>query len=194
MPSLNNIYIIDQHAANEKYCFENLIKDSQKMSQNKLICNQKLNLSIVQKSLIRENFNLFKKNGFSILEINDEFYLEKVPFFQNINFTIDDCYEIIINLQEEGIINNEKFLLNKVKTALAYKACRTAVKVGNHLNKNKMEIIVKNLTYLESPWNCPHGRPTMIKTKDLNQIINKFQNNYHRKKISFKTNLNKKFN
>ena len=44
----------------------------------------------------------------------------------------------------------------------ASKACRSAIMVGDVLSKNKMQEVVRGLAKLESPWNCPHGRPTLI--------------------------------
>ena len=41
-------------------------------------------------------------------------------------------------------------------------ACRQAVKVGSTLGKVQMKEEVSNLAILNSPWNCPHGRPTLV--------------------------------
>ena len=44
----------------------------------------------------------------------------------------------------------------------ATKACRKAIMVGDVLQKKEMIEVVRELAQLESPWNCPHGRPTLI--------------------------------
>lgn len=44
----------------------------------------------------------------------------------------------------------------------AMKACKTAIVVGNALRYSEMKQVVHNLSNLESPWNCPHGRPTLV--------------------------------
>ena len=41
-------------------------------------------------------------------------------------------------------------------------ACRSAIKVGTTLKKKQMKDEVNNLSLLNSPWNCPHGRPTLV--------------------------------
>ena len=49
----------------------------------------------------------------------------------------------------------------RVRAALASRACRGAVMVGRALDRRAQRRIVSALADLESPWNCPHGRPTM---------------------------------
>lgn len=49
----------------------------------------------------------------------------------------------------------------KVISMLASRACRKSVMIGKALNEKEQEKILNNLSVLEAPWNCPHGRPTM---------------------------------
>ena len=49
----------------------------------------------------------------------------------------------------------------KVYQMLASRACRSSVMIGEALDNKKMTSLVQNLATLESPWNCPHGRPTL---------------------------------
>jgi len=44
---------------------------------------------------------------------------------------------------------------------LAMRACRSSIMIGKTLDKATMRRILDNLAELKSPWNCPHGRPTM---------------------------------
>ena len=50
---------------------------------------------------------------------------------------------------------------SKVRAMLAMRACRGSIMIGKALTKDRMTKVVRNLAGLESPWNCPHGRPTM---------------------------------
>ena len=52
----------------------------------------------------------------------------------------------------------------RITNMLASKACRSSIMVGDSLSNKNMENIVHTLANLQSPWNCPHGRPTMLKT------------------------------
>jgi DNA mismatch repair protein PMS2 len=55
----------------------------------------------------------------------------------------------------------------KVYQMLASRACRTSVMIGDTLDIKKMSSMVSNLANLESPWNCPHGRPTIRLVKKI---------------------------
>lgn len=67
--------------------------------------------------------------------------------------------------------NNTSILKNKagapvvrpsrVRAMLASRACRSSIMIGKPLNRRTMENILEHLSGLQSPWNCPHGRPTM---------------------------------
>ena len=54
------------------------------------------------------------------------------------------------------------FLSDSVLRYIATKACRMSIMVGDELTKTKMKSIVRKMADLLSPWNCPHGRPTII--------------------------------
>jgi DNA mismatch repair protein PMS2 len=49
----------------------------------------------------------------------------------------------------------------KVYQMLASRACRKSIMIGDVLDIKQMYKVVRNLATLESPWNCPHGRPTL---------------------------------
>lgn len=55
----------------------------------------------------------------------------------------------------------------KVYQMLASRACRSSVMIGDTLDIKKMSSMVSNLANLESPWNCPHGRPTIRLVKKI---------------------------
>jgi DNA mismatch repair protein PMS2 len=44
---------------------------------------------------------------------------------------------------------------------LASRACRSSIMIGKALTRGTMESVLAHLSALKSPWNCPHGRPTM---------------------------------
>jgi DNA mismatch repair protein PMS2 len=59
----------------------------------------------------------------------------------------------------------------RMRAMFASRACRSAVMIGSTLSHSKMTAVVRNLTDLEQPWNCPHGRPTMRHLVDLRELI-----------------------
>lgn len=57
----------------------------------------------------------------------------------------------------------------------ASKACRTAVMIGDELGRKKMIDIVQKMADLKSPWNCPHGRPSLITLGKCSSIVEKIK-------------------
>jgi DNA mismatch repair ATPase MutL len=81
--------------------------------------------------------------------------LDRCPVFFESKLGLEYFWQIVEQKKELQRIN-------KFTAMCAMKACKTAVVVGNPLRYGEMRQIVKNLADLESPWNCPHGRPTLV--------------------------------
>jgi DNA mismatch repair ATPase MutL len=65
----------------------------------------------------------------------------------------------------------KKFIrLPKILSMFASRACRSSVMIGTALEHIQMNKIVSNLSLIEQPWNCPHGRPTMRHLIDLEAV------------------------
>ena len=59
--------------------------------------------------------------------------------------------------------------LPKLLSMYASRACRSAVMIGTSLDLTRMKAIVSQMSDVEQPWNCPHGRPTMRHLFDMSQ-------------------------
>ena len=68
-----------------------------------------------------------------------------------------------------NLMHKEILRPKKVYNMLANRACRSSIMVGKALDHKAMKKVVTNLATLESPWNCPHGRPTLRFLKKLKQ-------------------------
>ncbi len=68
-----------------------------------------------------------------------------------------------------GVCANQR--PRKIFDLLASRACRTAIMIGDSLTQKQMEHVVLNLAGLESPWNCPHGRPTMRHLGEIHDLV-----------------------
>lgn len=64
-----------------------------------------------------------------------------------------------------------KLRLPKLLSMYASRACRSAVMIGTALKVSEMRTIVRKLSNIEQPWNCPHGRRTMHHLVDLESFI-----------------------
>ncbi|KAJ0980658.1 hypothetical protein J5N97_008913 [Dioscorea zingiberensis] len=180
------LFIVDQHAADEKHNFE-LLSRTTILKQQPLIQPIRLEFSPEEEIIASMHMETIRKNGFGLIEEmhaqpGHRFLLKTVPFSGNITFGAEDVKDLISNLtdsQEEcSIISSYKMdtcdsiCPSRVRSMLASRACRTSVMIGDPLTKSEMQKILRNLSELKSPWNCPHGRPTMRHLVDLTSIYN----------------------
>ncbi|GAB2281577.1 hypothetical protein Dimus_016158 [Dionaea muscipula] len=169
------LFIVDQHAADEKYNYEHL-SQSTILNQQPLLRPLNLELSPEEEEVASMNMDIIRQNGFSLQEDmhappGRRFKLKVVPFSKNIMFGVEDVKElisIIADGQGECSImctykkdSADSICPSRVRDMLASRACRSSVMIGDALGRNEMQKIVDHLAELKSPWNCPHGRPTM---------------------------------
>ncbi|XP_050582861.1 mismatch repair endonuclease PMS2 isoform X1 [Bombus affinis] len=184
-----DLFIIDQHATDEKYRFEKLNNETQLRTQ-KLIIPKFLNISPLNETILIEHQKTFEDNGFFfkidsegeqnklknvlivISESGHRVQLTGIPVSGHWQFGQDDIEELIFLIREGGIENqkNSTFRPSRVRQMLASKACRKAVMIGMALNNNDMHKLITQMAEMENPWNCPHGRPTIRHLLSLNLI------------------------
>lgn len=164
----NDLFIIDQHATDEKYNFETLQRKHVLKTQ-KLIQPIVLEFTPVQKSVLVDNISIFKKNGFAF-DVSDQacYKIISAPVHRNWTFGASDVEELIFLLSDSpGTVCRP----SRVRQMFASRSCRTSIMVGTALSKQKMKELLTHMGEIEHPWNCPHGRPTMrhlISLKRLN--------------------------
>ncbi|MCH5274193.1 MAG: DNA mismatch repair endonuclease MutL [Lachnospiraceae bacterium] len=157
----DKLFIVDQHAAHEKVKYERLIKQFREKS----IVSQSLNPPIVvtltarEEQVLSEYRGVFSGLGFEIEEFGgSEYALRGVP---------TDLYgcnekELFLEVLDELGQGPTYKNLTVVEEKLASMACKAAVKGNNSLKTAEMEELLDELLTLENPYNCPHGRPTII--------------------------------
>ncbi|KAJ3275574.1 ATP-binding mismatch repair protein [Terramyces sp. JEL0728] len=146
----NHLFIVDQHASDEKFNYERLKSTSATIQP--LFNPVRLELTPVQQDLIVRYQQELKTLGFDF-RANQ---LVGVPVIKDSSQDASDLYEILNNL-EQGVLKPSKKFLDYC----ASKACRYSVMIGDDLDMKKMKNIVTNMGTMDQPWNCPHGRPTM---------------------------------
>ncbi|KAK2649453.1 hypothetical protein Ddye_016942 [Dipteronia dyeriana] len=179
-----DLFIVDQHAADEKYNFERLAQ-STILNQQPLLRPLMLELTPEEEVVASMHIDIIRKNGFALEEDlhappGHHFKLKAVPFSKNTTFGVEDVKDLISTLADSqgecSIISSYKLgtqdsvCPSRVRAMLASRACRTSVMIGDALGRNEMQKILKNLANLKSPWNCPHGRPTMRHLVDLTTV------------------------
>ena len=181
----NSLFIIDQHASDEKKNYENLLNNLTLSKQPTLIPIKIEMFSIAEKNLIYLNKEIYSQLGFEIKKELDDLYILTFPSIYSYRFKYEDFINIVNKLKENNYKMKEDkidkndfikklFLSDSVLKYIATKACRMSIMIGDTLNDLKMRSIINNMSNLISPWNCPHGRPTM---RFLYNISNSHLNN-----------------
>lgn len=171
--SMEDLYIIDQHAAHEKILFEQYsekIKAGMVVSQL-LLTPEVMELSSEDFLYYAENKEVFQKAGFRIEEFGENtIKLCEVPNFLGKPQLKNLFTEMLDNLKNLGSGQTYEVKYNKIASI----SCKAAVKANNELSLEEMKTLIENLRYIEEPFNCPHGRPTIIKMT-LYDIEKKFK-------------------
>ncbi|KAF7804845.1 DNA mismatch repair protein PMS1 [Senna tora] len=184
-----DLFIVDQHAADEKYNFERL-SQSTILNQQPLLRPLRLELSPQEEIVASMHMDIIRKNGFALEEDPNappgrHYILKAVPFSKNIIFGIEDVKDLISTLcDDQGdcsvipsyrLDTSDSICPSRVRAMLASRACRSSVMIGDPLGRSEMLKILEHLAELKSPWNCPHGRPTMRHLVDLTTIYKSTQ-------------------
>lgn len=155
------LLIMDQHAAHEKVKYERLIK----RFKEKTIETQTLNppvivsLSSKEQSIISDYTEYFSGLGFTIEDFGgNEIAISSVPL---------DLYgqnekDMFLSLLDELCNEVPKGKQELVYEKMASMACKAAVKGNMRMSKEEVKTLLTEMMELDNPYNCPHGRPTII--------------------------------
>ncbi|MCB2307742.1 DNA mismatch repair endonuclease MutL [Clostridium estertheticum] len=169
----NELYLIDQHAAHEKVLFEKYkkeIKNAQVVSQILLVPTV-IELSVDDYAYYSENVVVFNNTGFNIIEFGENtISIKEVPIILGKPDIKNLFNEIVDNLKNMGSGETIQIKYTRIATL----ACKAAVKANNMLSDLEMNKLINDLRYIDEPFTCPHGRPTIIKIT-LNELEKKFK-------------------
>lgn len=157
----NQFYIIDQHAAHEKVNYERFVKrfKEQTIESQYLSPPLVVTLNMEEQARLKANEEYFRQYGFEIEPFGGrEYCISAVP--SNLyGFHEEELFlEMLDNLGGEG----SKDAFNLFTTRLATMACKAAVKGNHQMSALEADKLIDELLTLDNPYNCPHGRPTII--------------------------------
>ncbi|XZI53371.1 DNA mismatch repair endonuclease MutL [Clostridium perfringens] len=158
----STLYLIDQHAAHEKILFEKYSSDiaKKKVEIQPLMIPLVVTLPTEDYLYYDENKEIFEKAGFKISDFGDNsIRIEEVPYFLDKLNPTELITSMINNLKKMGTGETVEVKYNKI----ASMSCRAAVKANDVLSILEMENLIEDLRYINDPFHCPHGRPTIIK-------------------------------
>lgn len=157
----NKMYIIDQHAAHEKVMFESLMSKLKNKQISSQVINPPiiLNLSMNEAALLDKYIDNFRQIGFEIEAFGGQDYaVRAVPADL---YTLDS-YEVLMNIIDNLSLENGKMVSELITEKIASMSCKAAVKGNSSLSTSEANALIDQLLSLENPYNCPHGRPTII--------------------------------
>lgn len=157
----DKLYIIDQHAAHEKVLYERIVKEmkDRKVTSQLLSPPLIISLNLQECDKLNTYMHVFTSLGFEIEVFGgQEYSIRAVP--QNLyGLTQEDFFiEILDQLEETPIAKAPDVLSDRMATM----ACKAAVKGNQKLSSQEAIALIDELLTLDNPYNCPHGRPTII--------------------------------
>ena len=162
----DELFIIDQHASDEKYNFE-LLQASTVVQNQRLVRPRTLDLTAIEEEIVIDNLDTLERNGFVVTvdttgeaPVGRRCTLISLPMSKQVVFDtrdLEDLVALIADAPDSAAVVRP----SKVRKMFAMRACRSSIMVGRTLTKRQMEKVVVHLGALDKPWNCPHGRPTM---------------------------------
>jgi DNA mismatch repair protein MutL len=157
----DKMFIIDQHAAHEKVNYERMVKrmyEGEHPSQM-LMPPVIVSLTSSEEQVLLENKASFEKIGFEIEPFGgNEYALRGVP----VDLFGHSEKELFLAILDEISENPGIGPFRSIDEKIAGMACKASVKGGDRIGYEQAEKLIDELLTLDNPYNCPHGRPTII--------------------------------
>lgn len=157
----DKLFIIDQHAAHEKVLYERNVKLWQSKEHSSQLISPPLILTLSNKEeeILHTYQSYFEELGFEISSFGGkEYSITAVPM----NLYGLAQKELFIELIDSLDTMTGKLDPDMIRDKLASMSCKAAVKGNQNLSYQEMDELISELMTLENPYNCPHGRPTII--------------------------------
>lgn len=166
-------FIMDQHAANEKVKYEELMENykNKKIYSQYLMPPAVVTLSAAEIEFLHENMEMFEALGYQIENFGGrEFKLNAVPD----NLFGLDGRELFIDFIADASSSAKKVTIDTFIHKLSTMACKAAIKGNTEISFKEADALIDQLLKLENPYTCPHGRPTVISMTEA-EIEKKFK-------------------
>jgi len=159
-------YIIDQHAAHERYLYDEFMGEISRseVALQDLLVPYTIMADNDMANFLDSNAKELNELGFGLETFGNNIYkVETVPLILS---------DIDLKAFFDDIYQNKSFLANQgaqLKEKIATRACKSAIKAGMTLNDSEIEKLVGMIKESNSPLFCPHGRPYVLKVtkKDI---------------------------
>ncbi len=168
----DKMYIIDQHAAHEKVLYERFSKqiESGEVVSQMISPPYIVTLTASEENILKENIGIFEELGFRVEHFGGhEYALTSVPA-ELFRLSEQDYFLSVIDDLSENLRTREP---KQVKDRIATMACKAAIKGNTNISYAEADALISELLSLDNPYNCPHGRPTIISftNSDLDKMF-----------------------
>ena len=156
------VYLIDQHAAKERINYEIVLYNLSHPNSNIMtpLIPINIELPLNEYLIIKQNIEILNKINIQVEEFgSSSFRVISHPTWINKGFevqTIKHIFEMIV--RDEKNFSLERFIDNVAKMV----SCKMSIKGNTRINIEEMESLINDLRKCNNPFNCPHGRPTII--------------------------------
>ena len=157
----DGIFLIDQHAANERINYEYYLKELGKDINTSvdLLVPIKIELSNNEYLSLKESINVLDDMGFIYEDFGfNTLIIRSHPSWIKKEYTNETIRKIIEVIIEHKDFNKEKFN-ERIAITLA---CKMSIKANEHISHEEMVVLLDRLRNTNNPFTCPHGRPTVI--------------------------------
>lgn len=159
----DGMFILDQHAAHERINYEMIKKRFQddKPTYTDMLIPFSIELTASDFATFMENKQVLEDLGFKIEEFGiNTIVIKSHPTWLTKNFENDNLKTIV----DLVILNHKKFNKDRFLDKLAKMvSCKMSIKANEHLSKEQMEQLLNDLVKCDNPYNCCHGRPSIMK-------------------------------
>lgn len=157
----DKFYMMDQHAAHEKILFEETMErlNNRQIETQMIMVPTILTLNMNEEETLLNNMHAFNRMGYEIESFGgNEYKVTGVPAgFPKMDYK-QLLFDVLDGLMKEG----KKGDLDIITEKVASMSCKAAIKGNNRISFEEAEELMKKLMKAENPYNCPHGRPTLI--------------------------------
>lgn len=167
----NKLFLIDQHAAAERYNYEKLQREfiERKNYKKQMLIPLMFDFSVEEAAEVRNNLEKFEELGIVFEEFGDNSYVvREFPGW------IEEDEEQMIKIIVEKVLRNNNITFNELRNdAIAMASCKMSIKANQVLTDVEMNKVISDLYECKNPFTCPHGRPIIIKMekKDLEKMF-----------------------
>lgn len=157
----DKMLMIDQHAAHEKVKYEQILKKV----ENHEVLSQTLTPPIIisvtprEADVLKQYQTYFEELGFEIEDFGMNAYAIRGIPYDLFGYESKELFEEILTELSDNPIRGVPTI---IREKIASMACKAAVKGNNSLSRQEAELLIEQLLELDNPYNCPHGRPTII--------------------------------